>query len=185
MRAKTMLIIAGTFIAVMIILWTAVFVCVSKNFRSSADITETESQTETTIESTVEITTEQVTQYLNFNDDIPDDVWEELRLKSGLSKEEFSKEMKEYENLKNSKSYTWDNSEAPLTDEQIKEIEAEQESILNAINTTIETTTETTSAEQPKEDSEGTPIETASETEQMTEITYESTNIEIGEHIEE
>ncbi|MCD8090177.1 MAG: hypothetical protein LUD81_06065 [Clostridiales bacterium] len=60
---------------------------------------------------------------------IPDSVWEEVRQKTGLSEEEFAKEQEKYADLKDSKPYSWDKSEAPLTDEQIKEIEAEQASI--------------------------------------------------------
>ncbi|MCD7855102.1 MAG: hypothetical protein LUG66_05760 [Clostridiales bacterium] len=124
-------------------LWAAVFICGLRAVKTASDVkveivgSENISETETS-ETTTEETSQAVTYY---NENVSDSVWEELQQKTGLSEKELSKELKQYEALKNSKSYSWDNSEAPLTDEQIKEIEAEQASILAEMNS-AETTAE-------------------------------------------
>ncbi len=61
---------------------------------------------------------------------VPDSVYAELAEKTGLTEEELAEDMEQYDHLKGSTPYSWDDSEAPLTDEQLKEIEAEQASIL-------------------------------------------------------
>ncbi|MCD7854441.1 MAG: hypothetical protein LUG66_02355 [Clostridiales bacterium] len=124
-------------------LWAAVFICGLRAVITASDTkveivgSENISETETS-ETTTEETSQAVTYY---NENVPDSVWAELQQKTGLSEKELSAELKKYETLKDTKSYSWDNSEAPLTDEQIKEIEAEQASILAEINT-AETTAE-------------------------------------------
>lgn len=144
--------ISAVLIGILIIaLWAAVFVYCSKAVRSNSEnnveiVTyEDVSETETT-ETITEETTQTITYY---NENVPESVWSELQEKTGLSERELSNELKKYESLKNAKSYSWDNSEAPITDEQIKEIEAEQASILAELNAaeTTEELTETTTEE--------------------------------------
>ncbi len=136
---KISIILVAMFIAA---LWAAVFICglraIRNNSETNVEIITYETAETETAETTSEETTQAVTYY---NENVPDSVWAELQQKTGLSEKELSNELKQYEALKNSKSYSWDNSEAPLTDEQIKEIEAEQASILAEINT-AETTAE-------------------------------------------
>lgn len=155
-----------------IVLWTAVFVYCSKavrnNSETNVEIVTYEDVSETvTSETITEETTQTITYY---NENVPESVWAELQEKTGLSEKGLSNELKKYESLKNSKSYSWDNSEAPLTDEQIKEIEAEQASILAELNVaeTTEELTETTTEE----------IITESVTEEVTENIEETTSAE-------
>lgn len=155
-----------------IVLWTAVFVYCSKAVRSNSE-TNVEIVTYEDVSETVtsETITEETTQTITYyNENVPESVWAELQEKTGLSEKELSNELKKYESLKNSKSYSWDNSEAPLTDEQIKEIEAEQASILAELNVaeTTEELTETTTEE----------IITESVTEEVTENIEETTSAE-------
>lgn len=155
-----------------IVLWTAVFVYCSKAVRSNSEnnveIVTYEDISETNISETVsEETTQTITYY---NENVPESVWAELQEKTGLSEKELSNELKKYESLKNAKSYSQDNSEVPLTDEQIKEIEVEQASILAEINAaeTTEELTETTTEE----------IITEAVTEEVTENIEETTSAE-------
>ncbi|MCD8216214.1 MAG: hypothetical protein LUC97_11345 [Clostridiales bacterium] len=161
--------ISAVLIGILILaLWAAVFVYCSKavrnNSENNVEIVTYEDISETNISETVsEETTQTITYY---NENVPESVWAELQQKTGLTEKELSNELKKYESLKNSKSYSWDNSEAPLTDEQIKEIEAEQASILAEINAaeTTEELTETTTISETTEIISDTPETTATET---------------------
>ncbi len=154
-------------------LWAAVFIYCSKAVRnnSKSEVEIITSETSTEEETVADTTTEETTQALTYyNENVPESVWAELQEKTGLSEKELSNELKKYESLKDAKSYSWDNSEAPLTDEQIKEIEAEQASILAELNTaeTTEELTETTTEE----------IITEAVTENVTENIEERTSAE-------
>ena len=66
-----------------------------------------------------------------FSDSLPDSAYDELAQKSGLSRTALDSQMRELKRQPyyREKAPDWDDSEKPLTDKQLKEIEAEKASI--------------------------------------------------------